>query len=421
MLIRILQTVCLIMGGLLTVAFAYQAVYLFVPFFKRTPEKTPAPQPGGKRNYAVLIAARNEEAVIGHLLDSLRAQTYPAGQRQIYVIADNCTDRTAQIAREHGATVFLRENREQVGKGYALAYLLEQLRQTPQYDTIDAFVIFDADNVLEPDYLEKLDRVAAMGYPVFSGYRNSKNFGSSWISAGHAMWYLHDSAHLNRSRMLLGVGCMVTGTGYGFTKALFEQLGSWPFHTLTEDIEFGTWCAVHGVKIGYAHDAVLYDEQPITFRTSWKQRTRWAQGGIQTSLAYFRQYGKGMTQGGWAGWTSFEVMTLSLWGYGPAGLCGVLAFVTALLSGGLPAAGVSLLAGLAGTYFSMLFIGGLTLLTEHKKLRATTGQKWMALFSFPVYVATYLPVAVCSVFHKFHWEPIPHTQSVSVQDLQNTP
>lgn len=414
MLISVLQYICMIMGALLTVAFAYQALYLFVPFFKK---KTP-PACTPERNYAILIAARNEEAVLGHLLESIQQQTYPADKRHVYVIADNCTDRTAQIAQAHGATVYIRENREQVGKGYALSYLLEQIRDTPEYPSLDGFVIFDADNVLEPDYLEKLDRVAAMGYPVFSGYRNSKNFGSSWISAGHAMWYLHDSVHLNQSRMLLGVGCMVTGTGYGFTKELLERLGGWPFHTLTEDIEFGTWCAVNGVKIGYAQDAVLYDEQPITFKTSWKQRTRWAQGGIQTSLAYFGKYGKGMAQGGWAGWTSFEVMTLSLWGYGPAGLCGFLAFVTALLSGGLPAAGISLLAGLMGTYASMLFMGGLTLLTEHKKIRATAGQKWMALFSFPVYVATYLPVSVCSVFHKFHWEPIAHTQAISVRQLQ---
>ena len=415
MVTDILKIICFVLGTVVSLAYAYQVVYLFVPLIlRRRRDKNQAEQ----KRYAILIAARNEEKVIGHLLDSIRQQDYPAELLHTYVVADNCTDQTAQVAKDHGATVFVRNNKEQVGKGYAVAWLLEQIKAEQGYDHFDAVVIFDADNVLSLNYMTQLNKLAAQGYQVFSGYRNTKNFGTSWISAGHSLWYIHDSAHLNHSRMLLGSGCMVTGTGYGFTRELLERLGGWPFHSLTEDIEFSTWCAVHGIKIGYAHGAMLYDEQPNTMKTSWKQRTRWSQGGIQVSLAYFKEYFKGIGKGGWSAWTCFDAFTLSLWGYGTAGLCGFLTLLTAVLSGGILGLGIALVSALLGTYFSMLFIGGLTLLTEHKKIKATTGQKLMGLFTFPLYVATFLPVAIFSVFHKYEWNPIEHTEAVSIKELQ---
>lgn len=414
MLARVLQIVCLVLGGLLTLAYAYQVIYLFVPMFlRRKREKAPCQQ----KRYAILIAARNEEAVIGNLLDSIEKQSYPRQLLTVFVIADNCTDATAQVAADHGAIVYTRFNQEKIGKGYAIAYLLEKIREDYTYEPFDAFVIFDADNLLKNDYMVQLNKVAAMGYQVFSGYRNSKNFGQNWISAGHSLWYLHDSAHLNRSRMLLNVGCVVTGTGYGFTRALLEQMGGWNFHCLTEDIEFSTWCATHNIKTGYSYNAILYDEQPRTMQVSWKQRTRWSQGGIQVSLAYFKKYFQGMRQGGWAAWTSFEMMTLGLWGYGTAGLCGFLSLLAALLSGGWAGIGFYALTALVGTYFSMFAMGGLTLISEWKRIHATTGQKLMALFTFPIYVATFLPIAVCSLFSKFEWTPIEHTEAISMEDL----
>lgn len=415
MVADVLKILCMVLGGIVTLAYAYQVVYLFAPLLlRRKRDKGPYEQ----KHYGILIAARNEETVIGHLLDSIRQQNYPAELLHTYVVADNCTDTTAQIAREHGAQVYERFNKEQVGKGYALAWLIQQIKEEKEYRDLEAFVIFDADNVLSNDYMTQLNKLPAQGFQVFSGYRNSKNFGSSWISAGHSLWYIHDSVHLNNSRMLLGSGCMVTGTGYGFTKTLLERLGGWPFHTLTEDIEFSTWCAVNKIKIGYAHNAVLYDEQPSTMKVSWKQRTRWAQGGIQVSLSYFKQYFKGIRQGGWAGWTCFDAMTLSLWGYGTAGLCGFLTFLTTVLYGGISGIGIALLSAAVGTYFSMFFMAALTLLTEHKKIPATKKQKLMGLFTFPLYVATFLPITIMCIFKKQEWVPIEHTESLSIKQLQ---
>lgn len=266
----ILKGLSLFLVTLTTICYLYQIVYLIVPFF----EKRRKHKPVRLHRFAILIAARNEEAVLPHLLESIRNQGYPAELLDTYVVADNCTDRTAEVARAHGAQVFQRFNKQQVGKGYALNFLLQQIDGNVGLDQYDAFLVFDADNLLEPDYVSQINQTCSDGYEAFCGYRNTKNFGGNWLSAGYGIWYLHDSTHLNRSRMMLGTTCAVTGTGFGFTRALLERCGGWHFFTLTEDIEFNTWCATHGVRIGYCHDAILYDEQPESFRQSWRQRTR---------------------------------------------------------------------------------------------------------------------------------------------------
>ena len=211
---QIMKLLSLLLGTILSLCYAYQILYLFVPFFKKQPPVTA----DKLHRYAILIAARNEEAVLPHLLQSIRQQDYPPELFTTFVVADNCTDRTAQVAAQYGAVVFSRFDREKVGKGYALNYLLSQIDAAEGWDQFDAFLVFDADNLLEKDYLRQINKVCTQGYDAFCGYRNSKNFGGNWVSAGHSLWYLHESTHLNRSRMLLGNPCMVSGTGFGFTR-----------------------------------------------------------------------------------------------------------------------------------------------------------------------------------------------------------
>lgn len=410
----ILKGLSLCLVTLTTICYLYQIVYLIVPFF----EKRRKHKPVRLHRFAVLIAARNEEAVLPHLLESIRNQGYPAELLDTYVVADNCTDRTAEVARAHGAQVFQRFNKQQVGKGYALNFLLKQIDGNVGLDQYDAFLVFDADNLLEPDYVAQINQTYSDGYEAFCGYRNTKNFGGNWLSAGYGIWYLHDSTHLNRSRMLLGTTCAVTGTGFGFTRELLERCGGWHFFTMTEDIEFNTWCATHGVRIGYCHDAILYDEQPENFRQSWRQRTRWTQGGLQVSVKYAKELFLGLFRGGRTAYASFEMATLSMWGYGMSALsCGMTLLVTFLAERWIGIA-MALVMALVGTYFSMLLIGGLTLLTEWKRIRATTAQKIGAAFAFPLFMITFVPISVTALFRKFQWQPISHTVAISTAQLK---
>ncbi len=411
-----LQTLCKILAVILSLCYFYQVVYLFVPMIwkrKKLDDETP-------NRYAILIAARNEENVLPYLLDSIARQQYPSECITTYVVADNCTDHTAEVARQHGAHVFCRSNLQQIGKGYALHYLLEQIRQEKGFNAFDGFLIFDADNLLQPDYVSQINRVCNAGYEAFCGYRNTKNFDTNWLSAGYGVWYLHDSAHLNQSRMMLGTSCAVSGTGFGFTRSLLERLGGWNFFTLTEDIEFSTWCATHGVTIGYSHDAILYDEQPSDFGVSWKQRTRWTQGGVQIGMRYSGDLLRGMFQGGKASWASFESATLSFWGIILSGFSCTMTFLLAFCMGRWQGVAGTLLFSAVSVYLSACFMGALTVFTQWNRIHADTKVKIGSIFAFPLFLITFIPIAATAIFRKFQWQPTRHTVAVSVRALQKT-
>ncbi len=409
----VLEILSAVLVLLTSICYFYQIVYLILPFVhKEKPHKA-----AKETRYGVLIAARNEEAVLPFLLESINAQDYPADLITTFVVADNCTDRTAEVAAAHGARVFQRFDAQKVGKGYALNYLLEQLRAAGELENFDAFLVFDADNLLRPDYISQMNRVRSDGYEAFCGYRNTKNFGDSWLSSGCGLWYLHESTHLNRSRMAIGACCTVSGTGFGFNRTLLEAIGGWNFFTLTEDIEFGTWCATRGIRIGYCHDAILYDEQTASLKASIRQRVRWVQGGIQVAIRYSKDLLRGLLRGGHTAWASFETATLSMWGYG----MGVVSFSTALLVTFLAerwiGLALALLMALVSAYASMFAVGALTMATEWNRIRATKAQKIRALFTFPLFLFSFAPIAVYAIFVKREWTPIAHTVAISTREL----
>ena len=411
-LYAVFDTISSVLILLTSICYFYQIIYLILPLF---PGKFHAPVEKNHR-YAILIAARNEEAVLPHLLDSIAAQDYP-GAIRTFVVADNCTDRTAPLAEAHGATVFQRFSKTRIGKGYALNFLLERIDETEGLDNFDAFLIFDADNLLDRSYVRQMNRVVSMGYDAFCGYRNAKNFGDNWLSAGYGLWYLHDSTHCNRSRMALGTPCAVNGTGFGFTRELLNRMGGWNFFTLTEDIEFTTWCATRSVRVGYCHDAVLYDEQPTSLSVSIRQRTRWVQGGLQVSVKYAGDLLRGLFRGGRTAYASFETATLSLWGYGMGALSLGTALAAAFLAGKWLGLFQAIFASLSGAYISFFLIGALTLLTECRRIRCGWKGKLLGLLGFPLFMLSYAPIAVLALFKKFQWQPIEHKAAISAAEL----
>lgn len=405
-----LSSVLLVLTG---VCFCYQTVYLAVSLFWKEPKH----KPEKPTRYAVLIAARNEEAVLPYLLQSIRAQDYPAERIGVYVVADNCTDRTAEAAENGGAHAYRRFDRTRVGKGYALHDLLEWMRVTGELDRWDAFLIFDADNLLCPDYISKINRTCSDGFEAFHGYRNTKNFSDSWVSSAYALWYLHDSVHLNAARMMLGTTCAVTGTGFGFTRGLLEKMGGWNFFTLTEDIEFDNWCAASGVRIGFSREAMLYDEQASTFPQSWKQRIRWTQGGIQVSLLYAGRLARGILRGGRTAWASFEAATLSIFGYLLSGLSVISVLLTALATGGARSLLAALGMAFVGAYMGLAAMGALVLMTEWRRIAAPVQKKLLSVLTFPLFMMTFIPAGICAVFCKRGWEPTRHTVAVGIGSL----
>ena len=236
--------------------------------------------------FMAIIPAHNEEAVVGNLIESLKKQNYNKDLYDIYVIADNCTDNTAKVAKEAGAIVYKRFDETKKTKGYALNWFLQQkIEENAPYD---AFFVFDADNIVHPDFIKNMNKKLCQGEDVVQGYRDIKNPTDSWITAGYAIfyWTMHRFYHL--ARYNLGLSPLLNGTGFMVRFDVVKPQG-WDTKTLTEDIEFSLKRIIKGKKLGWATDAICYDEQPVGFVQSWSQRSRWTVGHIQCIHEYTKK------------------------------------------------------------------------------------------------------------------------------------
>lgn len=254
--------------------------------------------PKAKQNhrYAFFIAAHNEEAVIGNLVRScLNQQDYPKELVDVFVVADACTDATAERAREAGAITWERNDLARKGKSWVLDYGFNRILD--EYgDTYEAFFIMDADNIVSPTYVSIMNQAFDAGYLVSTSYRNSKNFDSSWISSAYALWFIREAKFLNNARMMLGTSCAISGSGWMVSSRIIRGMHGWDFHTLTEDIQFSTFCSANNVQIAFA-PAEFFDEQPVTFAASWKQRMRWTKGFYQVFFSYGHDLVHGIKKG----------------------------------------------------------------------------------------------------------------------------
>ena len=405
-----------LVGFILFLCYSYQIFYTVVPFsIKPRRHKLPIKL----NNIAIFIAARNEEAVIGNLLDSIKAQDYPKKHLRTVVIADNCTDNTAKIAREHGATVFERFNTEKIGKGYALDFAIDNLRKSGKWDELDGVIVLDADNLLTTNYVSEMNKTLSDGYKVFTSYRNSKNYGDNWISAGYGLWYIRESKFLHYARMLLRSSCAISGTGFLVSREILDKFDGWKFYLLTEDIEFSVFSVINGVKIGCCINAELYDEQPVTFTQSYKQRLRWSKGFFQV----WRKHGKELIKGIFKHRKfAFFDMTMNVM---PAFILTVVLLFTSVSSilfgifgWGDPTPVVESLLGYIGFTYSIMFIMGLvTLISEWKRIHTTAGRKNGILFLFPIFLYTYIPISLIALFKPVKWEQIHHTRAKSLDDV----
>lgn len=405
-----LRTINAVISALFFICYAYQFLYIPLVLLKK---RRPLPCPAAPHRYAVLIAARNEENVIAGLLDSLAAQTYDMSLVTVFVAADNCTDSTAAIAREHGAVVYERFNHVNVGKGYALDFLLQHIG-ADYPEGFDGYFVFDADNILAPDYLERMNESFSAGNEIVTSYRNSKNFGDNWISAGYALWFLRESRYLNGARNRLGSSAAVGGTGFLFSQRILDESNGWRFYLLTEDIEFSIHHILRGERIAICEDAVLYDEQPTDFRQSCRQRLRWAKGYIQV----FRRYGADLLKGTAKGsWSCFDMSMSILPAFILTALC-LLANLTLTALGLMQGDGVwfamrSLLECMGSILATLLVLGGITVASEWRRIHAPAWKKIAFTLTFPLFMLTYLPISLAALFMKVEWKPIHHSVNLT--------
>ncbi|MBQ9266925.1 MAG: glycosyltransferase family 2 protein [Clostridia bacterium] len=264
----------------------YQAAIILCSFVK---EKEKPKLVDKNHKMMAVISARNEENVIGALIESLKKQDYPSDLLDIYVIADNCTDSTAEVARNAGAIVLERFDETKRSKGYALEWFFDYILREKK-DEYDAFCVFDADNIVSKDFYTKMNDRLCRGEKIVQGYRDIKNAGDTWVTANYALFYWMMNRFFHYTRYKIGLSPLINGTGFMVSMDLVRENNGWHTETLTEDIEFSIKSIAKGYTIGWAHDAIVYDEQPLGFFQSWRQRMRWSVGHIQTFRCTIRSF-----------------------------------------------------------------------------------------------------------------------------------
>jgi len=375
-----------------------------------------------KFTYAFAIAARNESAVIGQLIESIRKQTYDPSLLTVFVVADNCSDNTAEICRDMGCVVYERFCPERARKGYALEFLFDHIENDYGIQSFDGFFFFDADNLLDTRYVEEMNKAFATGQTAVVSYRNTKNFETNWVSSAYGMHFYNSTVTLHRPRSLLNIGTNITGTG--FLLASTHLAGGWHYYSLTEDAELTLTLAAKGVKIAYCDTAEFFDEQPTKFRVAMRQRIRWDKGRLFNSfrrggLPLIALFKHGMFTGYdlffhffpfplIAMFNSIFVPVIMLF-YGIFGAGEINVFRDFLFA---------YLITQAGLWLDSFSSAVLVLIREHRHIYTSKSRAMFYTFIFPWFglIGPYsMLLALCQ---KVTWKPIVHTDGRRIGDIK---
>ncbi|KUK82350.1 MAG: Glycosyltransferase [Pelotomaculum thermopropionicum] len=384
--------------------FYYFVVSLF-GFFRRNENYS---LPPGSR-FAVVVAAHNEERVIGELIRNLQGLDYPKELYHIYVVADNCTDNTAAIAARKGARVIERFNNMEKGKGYALEYAFNNIFESGfEYDAV---VVFDADNLVSTDFLTIMNSRLLRGEKIIQGYLDTKNADDTWITKSIYIGYLLTNRFWQLAKYNMGFTCALGGTGMCLSTAVLKQYG-WGMTSLTEDLEFQTKALMNNIKVNWAHDARVYDEKPLNLPQSWRQRRRWMQGHCNVAGRYL---GKLLLEGirtrnfAMIDGAVYLIQPFLLMFTGMGILLNVLMGPELLLMIGNP---VWIVIGFCAQFFYF----GLGLTLERVKLKVY----WWLLF-YPIFAVTWIPVAYVgfAMRKNKNWDHTFHFRNIKHENLKN--
>ena len=367
-----------------------------------------------KHRFMAIIPAHNEEKVVANLVESLKNQNYDKNLYDIYVIADNCTDNTAKIAKDAGAIVYERFDEAHKTKGYALQWFLQQkIEENAPYD---AFCIFDADNIVDVNFLTAMNKKLCQGEDVVQGYRDIKNPSDSWITAGYAIFYWTMNRFYHLARYNIGLSPLINGTGFMVKFDVVKPEG-WNTKTLTEDIEFSLKRIIAGKKLGWATDAIVYDEQPVGFKQSWSQRSRWTIGHIQCLQEYTKPLAVAVKDNKTV--MNFDGLLYML-GSIPMFVFTLLLLIlnfVIFLTGGMPVKEL-LINGLnyvIPTFLLPIFTGLMIMIIDKKPIKPMI--KGLALY--PLFLGSWLLINFKCLFKRnTKWEKIEHNVDKSIQDMK---
>ena len=365
--------------------------------------------------FMAIIPAHNEEAVVGNLIESLKNQNYNKELYDIYVIADNCTDRTAQVARNAGAIVYERFETEKKTKGFALDWFIKQkIQENADYD---ALFVFDADNIVDKNFIKNMNKKLCQGEDVVQGYRDIKNPTDSWITSGYALfyWTMHRFYHL--ARYNVGLSPLLNGTGFMVRFDVLKPDG-WQTKTLTEDIEFSLQRIIKGKKLGWATDAIVYDEQPVGFKQSWSQRSRWTVGHMQCIKEYTKSLAKAIKE-------NKSMMNVDGFLYIVGSIPMFVLTIILLLTNFLMYAGsaitqadlmLNILRYLVPTFLLPILTSMFAMWLDKRPIKPMI----KGLLCYPLFMGSWLVINFKCLFRRnTKWEKINHVRDIKINEINN--
>ncbi|WP_433752141.1 glycosyltransferase family 2 protein [Paenibacillus amylolyticus] len=399
------------------VILALLAVYQFTfSLFGLIKKKKKKHYPATK-SFAVLVAAHNEEQVIGALMENLKQLDYPEDLYDVFVICDNCTDGTAQIVRAHGLNACVRTNADLRGKGYAIEWMLKYLWKLPrQYDAV---VMFDADNLVDRNFLLEMNDDLNNGSRVIQGYIDTKNPEDSWITAAYGVSYWYINRLWQLSRHNLNMANFLGGTGMCFETNLLKEIG-WGATSLVEDLEFTMRSVQRNVYPVFNYDAKVFDEKPLTFKASARQRLRWMQGHFTVARRYFFPLL-------WQSIKERSLVKFDLAIYGANVYVVLLTFLmTAVMWVDMAIFSGPHIANIYGYFplwvgFVAIGLNILTFLLSMALEKVTFAKVYLYLILFPIYLLSWYPITFYAFFtqNNKQWSHTQHTRVVRLDEVQS--
>ncbi|GAA0734603.1 glycosyltransferase family 2 protein [Clostridium oceanicum] len=404
----------------------YQLFISFFGIWRRKDKK----KYDDKTKFALIVAAHNEQLVIADIINSLKMLNYNKKLYDIFVIADNCTDKTAEIARKNGALVYERCDKKRRGKGYALEWMFSKIyKMENKYDSV---VIFDADNLVHKDFLKEMNQKVLQGYKVVQGYLDSKNPLDSWITGSYSISFWTMNRMFQLARYNLGLSSQLGGTGFCIGIDILKELG-WGATCLTEDLEFSCKLVLNGYKVGWAHDAIIYDEKPLKLAQSWRQRKRWMQGFADVfSRYFFKLMKRAVTK------FSFTSFDCALYSIQPIvsifiGLSVIIGFIKYIIGAVALVNNFSSVVSSINFNLSTINFNAVTIIVIllsllqilyfpfilglEKKLSLKVILYYIV---FPIYTITWFPISIQGILdkNKKEWNHTVHTRSMNIEELE---
>lgn len=367
-------------------------------------------------NFCVLIPARDESKVIEDLLISIEKQTKKVNTEDVYVIVEQTSDPTVEIAKKHHATIFIRKRLDLKRKGYALDECIKDLKEKNKF--YNAYFILDADNVLDSHFFEEMEKSYQNGYDIATGYRNLKNGNDSIISACSGITFAFLNSNGNETKSKQSRNVTLSGTGLYIEGELIKKWESFPFHSLTEDYELTLYSIKHNLTSIYNKNAIFYDEQPIKYKNTINQRTRWIKGYFASRKKYIPEFRKilknnpnfGSLINEISGMKPYIVMIIGAFLY-------ILNQMITLIKihnildpiSKICLTKIILIIMLA--YILFAFMTAYIILKDKDKINISEKMQIKTILFSPLFFATYVPCAIKAFLKKeVKWEKVEHTR-----------